>query len=472
MVFNSFVFFAFFAIVYSLYLVLGRAWQNRLLLAASYFFYGWWDWRFAFLLVFSTVCDYFLGLALDRHEDPRRRKLWLASSMVINLGILGFFKYFDFFTDSAARLLESLGFHVSLPALHIILPVGISFYTFQSMSYVIDVYRREMKAERNPVHFALYVGFFPQLVAGPIERAKALLDQFAVDRHVTWDQVRHGATLFGWGLFKKVFIADNCARIADAFFSDVGSHSGTAAVLGVYAFAFQIYADFSGYSDMARGLSHMMGFRLMRNFNLPYFSTNPSEFWRRWHISLSTWLRDYLYIALGGNRKGELKTYRNLFTTMTLGGLWHGASWHFVIWGVYQGTLLIVHRLLSPFLSRFRIEGGFAGGTWFWLRVAVFFQFVCLGWILFRAQDLGQAWAVVSLIATDLRPDPEAWETARSLIALVWPLLLVQFLQWKWKDLNVAARLPAPAKAALASCLFYLFCVYGTATDSFIYFQF
>lgn len=471
MVFNSFAFLAFFLPVFGLYLVLGRAGQNRLLVAAGYLFYGWWDWRFAFLLLFSTACDYFLARSIDRTDDPRRRKTWLVSSIAINLVILGFFKYFNFFIDSAAEVLAVLGLPVSMPALTIVLPVGVSFYTFISMSYMIDVYRRELPAEKDFISYAAFVAFFPQLVAGPIERATNLLSQMTSDRQVTWAKVSHGATLFAWGLFKKVYIADNCAKMADTVFAG-GDQPGLVTLIGVYAFAFQIYADFSGYSDMARGLAHILGFRLMRNFNLPYFATNPSEFWRRWHISLSTWLRDYLYISLGGNRGGAWKTQRNLFLTMTIGGLWHGASWHFVVWGMYQGFLLIVHRMLSPILSRIRIEGGAAGQAWYWFRVLCFFQFVCIGWVFFRADTVAQAFSMFGAIATDLVPGPEAADMARKLIGFTLPLFLVQFLQWKWGDLNVAVRLPAPAKAALAACLLYLLCVHGTATDSFIYFQF
>ncbi len=472
MVFNSFNFLFFFGIVYSLYVNFNRVWQNRLLLVSSYVFYGYWDWRFAMLLLISTTGDFLLGLRIDQSLNNRIRKRWLIGSLVLNLGILSFFKYFNFFVASTISLFDTLGIHLSAPVLHVVLPVGISFYTFQSMSYTIDVYRRKLPSEKSFLNFAVYVSFFPQLVAGPIERATNMLRQVHAPREITRQKIGSGLSLIFWGLFKKVFIADNCSDIANLAFSNADSHSGLAVFFGVYAFAFQIYADFSGYSDMARGLARLLGFEMMRNFDLPYFSVNPTEFWRRWHISLSTWLRDYLYIGLGGNRNGSFKTYRNLFLTMLLGGLWHGASWHFIFWGMYQGALLIGHRLLSPWLERFNPKGWLAGRIWYWGRVAFMFQMICIGWIFFRANTLGQVGEMLSHIAGDLRWDAEAWSFLGKLAYFVWPLFAVQFVQFKARDLNPLPHVPAWTKAIFAACLVYLLFIHGASSDSFIYFQF
>jgi alginate O-acetyltransferase complex protein AlgI len=352
MPFNSFAFAVFLPTVLLLYWALPKRGQNLLLLGASYFFYGYWDWRFLSLLAISTVVDYTAALRIEREHggldstSRRRKKVWLLASLCTNLGLLGFFKYFNFFADSFAELLASLGLTVNPMYLSVVLPVGISFYTFQTMSYTIDVYRGRMPATRRFFDFALYVSFFPQLVAGPIERAAVLLPQILNHRCFSRVQFLDGTHLIFWGLFKKVFVADNLAPVADRIFA-AGSCSAAETLLAAYAFAFQIYCDFSGYSDIARGCAKCMGFELMLNFDHPYVAENPREFWQRWHISLSTWLRDYLYIPLGGNRGGNLLMYRNLALTMLLGGLWHGAAWTFVIWGAYQGVLLIGHRIIE-----------------------------------------------------------------------------------------------------------------------------
>jgi len=336
-VFNSLQFFLFFAVVYSLYLAFNHKWQNRMLLVASYVFYGTWDWRFLSLIVISTIIDYYCGIKIDEITDAKKRKQFLAISIVANLSMLGFFKYFNFFAENLQALCCFFGFQVQPHFLNIILPVGISFYTFQTMSYTIDIYKGQLKPTRKFFDFALFVSFFPQLVAGPIERASHLLPQILSKRKVTIDKFCEGCYLIFWGLFLKVFVADNLARLVDPIFASDPPYNGVKVLLGLYAFAFQIFGDFAGYSNIARGLGKCMGFDIMVNFNLPYFVTNPSDFWRRWHISLSTWLRDYLYIPLGGNKKGTLFTYRNLAITMFLGGLWHGAAWTFIIWGAYRG---------------------------------------------------------------------------------------------------------------------------------------
>ena len=469
MLFNSLTFFIFFAAVFLLYLFLPHRGQNRLLLAASYLFYGAWDWRFLALLAFTTTTDFWIGQSLAGTASPRARKGWVAASAVLDLGILGFFKYFNFFADSLAVLLESLGFHASLPLLRIVLPVGISFYTFQSMSYVIDVYRGVLPPARRWEDFALYVAFFPQLVAGPIERATNLLPQVQQPRTVSDYGVSHGAFLILWGLFQKVVIADNVCRLADAAFARPPAE-GLSVLLGVYAFALQIYCDFSGYSNMARGLALMLGFRLMLNFRNPYFAVNPSDFWQRWHVSLSTWLRDYLYIPLGGNRGGAARTRRNLMVTMLLGGLWHGAAWTFVAWGLYHGLLLVAHRWIEKILPPL------AGRGWKLLKIAVFFHLICISWLLFRADTFRQAGDLLLALLTgwSALPPLAAWRPAAFALAFYGlPLLAMEIWQYKSGDPLVALKAPRAVRALLYLALFYGLVIFGeTHAQSFIYFQF
>ncbi len=391
MLFNSQHFLWFFVLVWGLYwcLVRSRKAQNALLLAASFFFYGYWDWRFLGLLVLSTVVDYGCGLALGRPgRSPGERRLVLLVSIAVNLGVLGFFKYYNFFVESAARALESLGLGAPDWTLVIVLPVGVSFYTFQTLSYTIDRYRGEIEAERSLLDFALFVGFFPQPVAGPIVRARDFLPQAKRPRVFRFEDQALGMRLAVWGLFKKSVVADNLAPFVDGVFA-AGEAPGIAVrVLAVYAFAVQIYCDFSGYTDIARGTARMLGFEFPWNFRMPYFASDPKAFWSRWHITLSTWLRDYLYIPLGGNRLGPGRTQVNLMATMVIGGLWHGAAWSFVVWGAYQGLLLVVHRAWSATraISADRPERGVARLG----RTLLFFQFVCLGWLFFRARSLEQ----------------------------------------------------------------------------------
>jgi D-alanyl-lipoteichoic acid acyltransferase DltB (MBOAT superfamily) len=384
MLFNSGIFLQFFAAFLLLYWLLRnnlRA-RNILIVLASYLFYGWWDYRFLALLVFSSVLDYFVGLGISRQTDLRRRKLWLACSVVANLTILGFFKYFDFFILSFAALMKELNIAVSVHTLGIILPVGISFYTFQAMSYTIDVYRREIPATRSLINFLAYVSFFPQLVAGPIERAHHLLPQFDRTLSITRPMLLEGIWLMLWGMFKKVFIADNLDPLVAMVYGS-GSYSAPVVLLATIAFAFQIYCDFSGYSDIARGTARVLGFDIMFNFKLPYAAVSIREFWRRWHISLSTWLRDYLYISLGGNRAGKARTYANLWITMVLGGLWHGAAWNFVSWGMWHAVGLMLNRAFGDRTAGLRP----AARTTSFFSWLVTMSFVLYGWLLFRARS-------------------------------------------------------------------------------------
>lgn len=394
MLFNSLVFVAFIFVIFLVYPRLGLRKQNLFLLAASYVFYGYWDWRFTLLLLISTVVSFWVGNEIDASKSRRRRRWLLSVSIIINLGILGFFKYFNFFVESAAALLETVGFEPHMPVLQVILPVGISFYTFQAISYIIDVYRRKCTAEKSFINFALFLSFFPQLVAGPIERATNLLPQISQPRRVTREKVLGGLNLVLLGYFKKIVIADSLGQIAESIFAAPAEMSGGQLWIGMYAFTFQIYGDFSGYTDIARGIARMMGIELMENFNAPYLSRSITEFWRRWHISLSTWLRDYLYIPLGGNRRGEGRTYINLLITMLLAGLWHGAAWTFVLWGLVHGMYLAVHRILGRKvdLSWPTILGGW---TVDFLRMVFTFHFVAIAWVLFRSNDLAGSWIYI-----------------------------------------------------------------------------
>lgn len=391
MFFNSWEFAGFFAVVYALYLVLPFRPQSIMLLGASWVFYGCWDWRFLFLLLFSTVVDYWVGRSIENAEGQSRRRLVLVS-ILVNLTFLGIFKYYNFFASSAVDLLGMIGVKANLPFLKVILPVGISFYTFQAMAYTIDVYRGQARACRDFITFALYVAYFPHLVAGPIQRTDDLLPQLLVPRRITYENIASGAVLVLIGLVRKVAIADLAAPWVDRAFNQPELQSSGVLLFGVVMFAVQIYGDFAGYTDIARGVSRMMGIELIENFRRPYFSSSVQEFWTRWHISLSRWLRCYLYIPLGGNRGPTWFVCRNLMLTMLLGGLWHGASWTFVIWGLIHGLALIVHRTWSngrgrpetpePALRRW--------AKWF-LSWALTMLVVGVAWVFFRAASFQTA---------------------------------------------------------------------------------
>ena len=473
MVFTSWVFVGFFVLVYATYLLLQgrlRA-QNAMLLVASYVFYGYWDWRFLALLAASTVVDYTLALQIDGTDDPRVRKRLITASVVMNLTVLGFFKYFDFFGDSAVRVLQAVGFHPTWTMLHVILPVGVSFYTFQALSYTIDVYRRDLRATRSLVEFALFVTYFPQLVAGPIERATHLLPQVQRPRTIRIEQVNAGLQLVLWGFFKKLVIADNVALVANQVFNHYTQYRGLDLVLGTLAFTLQIYCDFSAYMDIARGVARMMGFDLMLNFRLPYFALSPSDFWQRWHISLSRWLRDYLYIPLGGNKGGVASTYRNLALTMLLGGLWHGASWNFVLWGGFHGLILIVYRALGMAPEREPPPVTLLGHLRRAGQLLTMFTLTNVGWVLFRASSVEQvAWFFTH---PGLSTSAETASFARGVTLAALPLLLVQLAQHRTGDLQILTRLPTAARVPVYSALLVILTVFGARTSSeFIYFQF
>ena len=396
MLFNSLEFFIFLPVVFALYWTIGSkrlTAQNLLIAVASYIFYGWWDWRFLSLILFSSLVDYTIGISLCKTEKPSKRKLLLWVSICVNLGFLGFFKYYNFFIDSLINSFTFFGKELSLNTLNIILPVGISFYTFQTLSYTIDVYNKKLKPTNNFVGFMAFVSFFPQLVAGPIERATNLLPQFSVKRSFKYQNAIDGLRQMLWGLFKKVVIADNCAKYANMIFNNHTEYNGSTLLLGAFFFAFQIYGDFSGYSDIAIGVSRLFGFNLKRNFAFPYFSRDIAEFWRRWHISLSTWFRDYLYIPLGGSRGGTKMKLRNTFIIFIVSGFWHGANWTFIVWGalnaIYFLPLLLTNK--NRVNTNLVAEGKYLPSIKELAQMSVTFFITLIAWVFFRADNVAHA---------------------------------------------------------------------------------
>ena len=488
MLFNSGVFLQFFASFLLLYWLLRNHLRGRnlLIVGASYLFYGWWNVHFLVLLFFSSTLDFAVGLGLARLTSPARRRLLLSASIVVNLGILGFFKYYNFFVDSMRVLLGELNVPFHPGTLEVILPVGISFYTFQSMSYAIDVYRGQIKPTRNFINFLAYVSFFPQLVAGPINRAGDLLPQFEQTIVISRRWVEEGIWLMIWGLFKKVVVADNFAPLADLAFGQ--DHFSAPVVLaGVVCFGFQIYCDFSGYSDIARGCARLLGFDIMWNFDLPYAAISLRDFWRRWHISLSTWLRDYLYISLGGNRHGTARTMGNLILTMLLGGLWHGAAWNFVLWGLWHGAGLALQRAWSGFRrhpvpilpqgSRMpREELAAEPPTQPWpIRVAgwlVTMVFVGYGWLLFRASSWQQIMSMTAGL-TDTSAPPWMFSMIINGIVFALPMIAMEAWQLRRRNRLAALELSTGARACLQGLLLIgLLVFWQKKAAAFIYFQF
>lgn len=522
MVFNSVEFLVFIFVFLLLFFQVSGRVRLWLMLGGSYFFYGWWDWRFLGLIVASTLLDYSLGIVIGKQENEQKRLRLLILSMIMNLGFLGFFKYFNFFADSFATAMASLGIHTAWHTLHIILPVGISFYTFQSMSYTIDVYKRHIDYEPDLLKFSTFIAFFPQLVAGPIVRAKEFLPQ--LDREVRWDWDRFisGSGQVLWGFFKKVAIADSLAPFVDQVFFDPVVHSSLHLTIGVIFYSFQIYCDFSGYSDIAIGFARLMGYDFPDNFKTPYFSKNFSEFWTRWHISLSSWLRDYLYIPLGGNRQGSfgstffliifalipvivtgsfwlagglvliaiglwisikkipqlkrsLFNYGNLLVTMLLGGLWHGANWTFVFWGFLHGMYLVGQRLIGPFFGHISQSLNIP----IWLRtgvnILIVYGLTNLAWVFFRSPDFGTAMEVLSGIASF---ENFNWANVTNKfwiikgVLLIGMLLTVEIAQPRWHFEQLLLKNPIFRVVSFALIL-WLIAFFGTfGANAFIYFQF
>lgn len=469
MIFSSLTFAVFLLIVYFSYLAASRNFrvQNVILLIASYVFYGWWDWRFVFLLFGSTLVTYLASIAIE--DRPRSRRLALLAAIVVNIGALSFFKYFNFFQENVSALFSALGMAHFDFALTIILPVGISFYIFQNLSYVIDVYLGRYRAERRLTEYALYVSFFPQLVAGPIERADNMLPQFNRPRTLDPQQTLDGLALIAWGLFKKVVIADFLAGVVDPIFADHTAHTGFALTIAVLAFTLQIYCDFSAYSDIARGVAKLFGLELMLNFALPYFSRSPREFWRRWHISLSTWIRDYIYKPLGGNRGSDAFVVRNLMITMLLGGLWHGAAWNFVLWGGYHGILLAAQHLWdrhTNWTKTSRYSLVLTAFQWAGMMLLTIY-----GWILFRAESFDQIVYFTSNIGFSGISEFKTVLTRMAFFVAILPLVDGYFVH-RYERRGIEQVRPALA-VPLMSVLIMLMLIYAVRTPTeFIYFQF
>ena len=483
MLFNSLDFAIFLPIVFGLYWFVVnknlRA-QNVLVVAASYLFYGWWDWRFLSLIAASTLVDYFVGKALGDMDDSRKRKLLLWASLLFNLGLLGFFKYFNFFADNFASAFSFLGYDMTPASLDIILPVGISFYTFQTLSYTIDVYRRRLEPTRDLLAFAAFVSFFPQLVAGPIERAADLLPQFFRKRYFHYRLAVDGMRQILWGLFKKMVIADNCAAHADVIFSDPGAYSGSTLVLGALFFTFQIYGDFSGYSDIAIGTARLFGFKLRKNFAFPYFSRDIAEFWRRWHISLSTWFRDYLYIPLGGSRGGTALRIRNTFVIFLVSGFWHGANWTFIVWGALHALFFLPLLLAGKNRVNLHIvadERRLPSAREAW-QMLLTFTLVMLAWVFFRSPSIGFAVDYLAgICSADLWSVPDfpgaLW--AVTTLGLTGLLVLVEWIGRRGAyGIQFAAVLPHRFQRwSLYAALVFLTALFmRTEETPFIYFQF
>jgi alginate O-acetyltransferase complex protein AlgI len=474
MLFCTWNYATFFALVFALYWAMpwSRA-RVALLLVASLYFYACWNKWLALLIASTSLMDYAVGLGLDASKSPRARKALLATSLVANLGLLAAFKYADFFLASLEAALASCGVRAPMPLLKLVLPMGISFYTFEAVSYTFDVYRRRIKAERDPAHFLLFITFFPHLVAGPIVRARDFLPQVRRPKRWDWARAELGVGLFLMGLFKKLAIADRMALYADPVFADPGAYGSHAAWIATLAYTIQIYCDFSGYTDMALGSAHLLGYKLSPNFRMPYLSTSVGEFWRRWHISLSTWLRDYLFIPLSGSRGGPWRTARNLLITMTLGGLWHGANWTFVLWGLAHGLLLVGHRAFRsfaearPMLDRLLKT---TGGTI--LRVALTALAVALLWVVFRSTSFDIASTMLHrlFVPSDGLPTPIPTGAFWILLAVV---AASHALGSHPGRRSISARLPAPALGlGYAAALTLALLLAPDTNPAFIYFQF
>ncbi len=482
MLFNSIEFAIFLPIVFLLYWFVTNKnlkMQNALVVAASYVFYGWWDWRFLSLIVFSSFVDYTVGLGLAKTQEQNKRKALLVLSILVNLGFLGFFKYFNFFAESFADAFTLLGKEMAPARLNVILPVGISFYTFQTLSYSIDVYKRKMAPTRDILSFFAFVSFFPQLVAGPIERATNLLPQFYKKRTFDYAKAVDGMRQILWGLFKKVVIADNCALFANQIFNDSASVNGSTLVLGAVFFAFQIYGDFSGYSDIAIGTSRLFGFKLMKNFAFPYFSRDIAEFWRRWHISLNTWFRDYLYIPLGGSRGGLQMKIRNTFAIFLVSGFWHGANWTFLAWGAINAFFFLPLFVSGNNRNHLGIvaENSFLPTIRDAIKILLTFALTCFAWIFFRAENITQAIQIIQeIFSASLFELPDKYigfKAARTLLLVA----IFVGIEWLGRRNEYAIEKmffswkPFYRYAAYYAIVFAII-AFGGQEQQFIYFQF
>jgi alginate O-acetyltransferase complex protein AlgI len=467
MLFHSAEFFLLFAVTFFGYWAIKQhRLRNLWLLSASVGFYGSWNLSLILVVLFSAAFDFIIAQRIEAAQSPKLRRTLLILSIVVSLTILGFFKYTNFLIDSAVAIANFFGASAQPSTLRIILPLGISFYTFETISYVVDVYRGRLRAERSFFDYALFIMFFPHLIAGPIVRPKHFLRQVPLLKRFDWNRLELGARLFLLGLIKKAVIADHMPALVDPVFTAPGEFSSVATWIAVLCYATQIYCDFSGYSDMAVGTAHAFGYKLPMNFNMPYGSANITEFWRRWHISLSTWLRDYLYIPLGGNRRGTGATYRNLIVTMLLGGLWHGAGWNFVLWGFYHGALLSLHRVLQRRLR-------FLGSALKPVNIACTFFLVTLGWVLFRSQSLSDAWLIYQRMFT-VTAGQNFSRAEISVAIAAWCAVLAGHVAGSYLTLgSLWRRLPVPVLAtAMAGCFLLVQLLMPDGGGAFIYFQF
>lgn len=483
MLFNSIDFAIFLPIVFILYWFgtnKNLKLQNFLIVAASYLFYGWWDWRFLSLILFSTLVDYLIGIKLLKQENQTKRKILLWTSILVNLGFLGFFKYYNFFLDNFITAFSFFGTEIQANTLNIILPVGISFYTFQTLSYSIDVYKRKLEPTKDFIAFSAFVSFFPQLVAGPIERATHLLPQFYKKRTFDYSKAVDGMRQILWGLFKKIVIADNCAEFANQIFNNSADMNGSTLVLGALFFTFQIYGDFSGYSDIAIGTSRLFGFDLMRNFNFPYFSRDIAEFWRRWHISLSTWFRDYLYIPLGGSRGGTWMKVRNTFIIFIVSGFWHGANWTFIVWGALNAIYFL--PLLLTNNNRNNLETVAQGKLLPSIKELSFmlltFGLTVFAWIFFRAENIGHAISYISeILSPSIFTIPKFAGMYDALITIILVAIFV-LVEWKGREgqyaiAQIGKNWYRPIRWSFYSIIIFLIGMFMPSVESpFIYFQF
>jgi D-alanyl-lipoteichoic acid acyltransferase DltB (MBOAT superfamily) len=477
MLFNSFEFLIFFLVVFlSFWFIFSKTAlrQNIFLLLASYVFYAFWDWRFLFLLLFSTLLDYASGLAIGNAENPQKKKWWLWLSIFINIGLLCYFKYANFFIENFIGLLNNLGLSINTWTLQIILPIGISFYTFHGVSYVLDIYYNRIKPTKAFPEYALFVAYFPLLVAGPIERATHLLPQLKHKRTFNYEQGVAGLKLILWGMFKKIVIADSLAITVDKAFENYTSYNGISLITGVVGFSFQIYGDFSGYSDIARGVSKMFGLELIKNFNYPYFSRSIGEYWSRWHISLSSWLNDYVFtpLALTFRDRGKFGIYAAVFLTFLISGIWHGAAWHFIVqgllFGVYYFPIVYSKKGLKSMVSKKSPDLAFSDIG----KILTTYSLVCIGYIFFRAKDLNVAFNYISLIFTSIIKDPQqliSVPIASSTIFYILPILIGDFLMRKYNNLD---WVPSILKYLYYIIVGILIFFYFNRQQTFIYFQF
>lgn len=480
MLFNSYEFLFFFSGVFLLYWLVFQKnlkAQNIFLLVSSYFFYGWWDWRFLALIFFSSFVDYICGLKINKAQDSFNRKTLLGISLAVNLGLLGLFKYFDFFISSTVELINNIGFHANPYSLELILPVGISFYTFQTMSYTIDVYKRKIKPSNDPVAFFAFVSFFPQLMAGPIERASNLLPQFIERRNFEYKLAMDGMRQILWGLFMKVVIADNCAVFVDQAFKNPENHPSSNLLIGAVFFSFQIYGDFGGYSNIAIGVGKLLGFNLMQNFAFPYFSRDIAEFWRRWHISLSTWFRDYVYIPLGGSKGSKYLSLRNIFIIFLVSGFWHGANWTFIAWGGVHALLFVPLYLLG----KNRVNIGVVAEHYTLpsfrdlSQMLITFTLVTLAWILFRASSISEAWIYLSnLFTSSIITKPQMDNRVYLFIVLALIFLLIEWFgrREEFAIQRIFFSQPAWLRYGLYYGLVMAVFLFARKEQQFIYFQF